>query len=76
MKLSPGQIYAFFTYGITEAMNENNELFGDENLNSILKNKSKARSSEIVNEIWSSIQSFRGEAEVNDDMTMVVVKIR
>ena len=76
VKLSPGQIYAFFTDGVTEAMNEKNELFGDENLNSILKNKSKARSSEIVNEIWAKVQTFRGEAEVNDDMTMVVVKVR
>lgn len=76
VKLSPGQIYAFFTDGVTEAMNEKNELFGDENLNSILKNKSKARSSDIVNEIWSSVKSFRGEAEVNDDMTMVVVKVK
>jgi len=76
VKLSPGQIYAFFTDGVTEAMNEKNELFGDENLNAILKNKSKARSSDIVNEIWSSVRSFRGEAEVNDDMTMVVVKVK
>jgi serine phosphatase RsbU (regulator of sigma subunit)/MFS family permease len=76
VKLSPGQIYAFFTDGITEAMNERNELFGDENLNSILKNKTKVRSADIVNEIWSSIQTFRGEAEVNDDMTMVVVKVK
>ena len=42
VKLSPGQIYAFFTDGVTEAMNENNELFGDENLNSILKNKTNS----------------------------------
>ena len=76
VKLSPGQIYAFFTDGVTEAMNEKNELFGDENLNSILKNKTKVRSADIVNEIWSSVQSFRGEAEVNDDMTMVVVKVK
>ena len=76
VKLSTGQIYAFFTDGVTEAMNEKNELFGDENLNAILKNKSKARSSEIVNEIWASVQTFRGEAEVNDDMTMVVVKVK
>ena len=76
VKLLPGQIYAFFTDGVTEAMNENNELFGDDKLNAILKNKSTAHSSEIVNEIWSSIQSFRGEAEVNDDMTMVVVKVK
>lgn len=76
VNLLPGQIYAFFTDGVTEAMNENNELFGDEKLNSILKNKSKVRSTDIVNEIWNSVKNFRGEAEVNDDMTMVVVKVK
>jgi serine phosphatase RsbU (regulator of sigma subunit) len=76
IKLFPGQIYAFFTDGITEAMNEKNELFGDEKLNSILKNKTNVRSTDIVNEIWTSVKNFRGEAEVNDDMTMVVVKVK
>jgi len=75
IKLNPGQIYAFFTDGVTEAMNESSELFGEDNLNSILKNKSLVRSTDIVNEIWSSIKTFRGSAEVNDDMTMVVVKV-
>jgi serine phosphatase RsbU (regulator of sigma subunit) len=42
----------------------------------ILKNKTMARSAEIVNEIWTSVKNFRGEAEVNDDMTMVVVKVK
>ena len=46
----------FFTDGVTEAMNEKNELFGDDNLNAILKNKTKVRSADIVNEIWSSVQ--------------------
>ena len=76
VKLQPGQIYAFFTDGVTEAMNEQSELFGDDNLNSILKNKGSARSADIVNEIWSSVKTFRGTAEVNDDMTMVVVKVK
>jgi len=75
IKLKQGQIFAFFTDGVTEAMNENNELFGEENLNAILSNKTGVRSADIVNEIWSSIKTFRGSAEVNDDMTMVVVKV-
>jgi len=76
VNVAPGQIYAFFTDGITEAMNERNELFGDDKLNAILKNKSMAQSTDIVDEIWTSIKSFRGTAEVNDDMTMVVVKVK
>jgi len=76
IKLKHGQIFAFFTDGVTEAMNENSDLFGEENLNAILSNKSGVRSADIVNEVWSSIKTFRGSAEVNDDMTMVVVKIK
>jgi len=76
IKLSSGQIYAFFTDGVTEAMNEHSELFGDDTLNEILKNKTQHRSADIVNEIWHSVKTFRGTAEVNDDMTMVVVKVK
>lgn len=75
IKLKSGQIYAFFTDGVTEAMNENNELFGEEKLITILKDKAGFRSSEIVNRIWDSIKTFRGEAEPNDDMTMVIIKV-
>jgi len=71
----PGQIYAFFTDGVTEAMNEQYDLFGEDKLTTILKNKSSYRSTEIMNEIWQSVNSFRGTAEVNDDMTMVIVKV-
>jgi sigma-B regulation protein RsbU (phosphoserine phosphatase) len=75
VELKPGQIYAFFTDGVTEAMNEHDEFFGDDKLNEILKNKSQVRSSEIVNEVWHSVKTFRGTAEISDDMTMVVVKV-
>lgn len=75
VSLKPGQIFAFFTDGITEAMNERSELFGDDKLNEILKNKSQVRSAEIVDEVWHSVETFRGTAEISDDMTMVVVKV-
>jgi phosphoserine phosphatase RsbU/P len=73
--LKPGQLFAFFSDGITEAMDEKKELFGEENLAEILKNKTEKRSSELMDEIWQSIKTFRGKAEQNDDMTMVLVKV-
>jgi sigma-B regulation protein RsbU (phosphoserine phosphatase) len=75
MKLNSGEIYAFFSDGITEAMNEKNDMFGEESLKELLIKKSNYRSSQIMNEIWTSIKSFRGSTEVNDDMTMVIVKV-
>ena len=56
-------------------MNKYLDLFGEDNLSEILKGKTSKTSAEIMNEIWSSINSFRGDAEQNDDMTMVIVKV-
>ncbi len=70
-----GQIFAFFSDGITEAMNERNDLFGEEKLSELLRNKSNTTSTELMNEIWDSITLFRGNAEQSDDMTMVLVKV-
>ncbi len=73
--LKQNQIFAFFSDGVTEAMNEKMDLFGEDNLTKLLLNKSARRSREILQDIWSSIKTYRGTAEVNDDMTMVLVKI-
>ena len=70
-----GQIFAFFSDGITEAMNESNDLFGEEKLSELLKNKSSKSSNDIMEDIWESLTQFRGRAEQNDDMTMVLVKV-
>src|SRR5690606_38694709 len=75
ISLRVGEIYAFFSDGITEAMNEKNDLFGEEKLSEILKNKSSRRSSEIMDIVWNEIKTFRGKAPISDDMTMVLVKI-
>jgi serine phosphatase RsbU (regulator of sigma subunit) len=75
VKLKPGQIYAFFSDGITEAMNEYYDLFGEDKLSEILKGKTNKTSTEIMSEIWGSLNTFRGSAEQNDDMTMVIVKV-
>jgi sigma-B regulation protein RsbU (phosphoserine phosphatase) len=74
--LSAGQVFAFISDGITEAMNEKNELFGDERLSEILKNKSKVAASDTMNQLWNEIKIFRGSAEQNDDMTAVIVRVK
>ncbi len=74
--LNKNQVFAFFSDGITEAMNEQNDLFGEDNLSELLLHKSAYCSKEILKEVWQKIQAFRGKAEVNDDMTMVVVKVQ
>jgi serine phosphatase RsbU (regulator of sigma subunit) len=75
LKIKTNQIFAFFSDGITEAMNEKDEMFGEDKLNEILKRKSDNRSTEVMNKVWNEVKLFRGDTPVNDDMTMVIVKV-
>jgi len=75
IKIKSNQIFAFFSDGITEAMNEQNELFGEDKLTELLKGKSNNRSAEVMQNLWNEIKLFKGSAQPNDDMTMVIVKV-
>ena len=75
IKTKSNQIFAFFSDGITEAMNVNEEMFGEDKLTEILKGKSTNHSIDIMNNVWNEVKHFRGNAQPNDDMTMVIVKV-
>ena len=75
ISLSPGKIFAFYSDGITEAINEREEFFGEDKLADLLKGKTNIPSTILMDEIWESLKQFRGKAEQNDDMTMVLVKV-
>ncbi len=76
ISLKEGELYAFFSDGITEAMNEKKDLFGEDKLTELLKNQTSRRSSEIMDLIWDELKTFRGQAPPSDDMTMVLVKVK
>jgi serine phosphatase RsbU (regulator of sigma subunit) len=76
LNLKEGQIYAFFSDGITEAMNEKMDMFGENKLTTLLINQSTRTTSEIMDTIWIELDKFRGTAAPSDDMTMVLVKVK
>jgi len=48
---------------------------GINKLSDLLKGKTNTPSTILMDEIWESLKQFRGKAEQNDDMTMVLVKV-
>jgi serine phosphatase RsbU (regulator of sigma subunit) len=75
LPLAPHDVFVFSSDGINEAMNEDNELFGYDEITNILKNKSNSSSDEIVKNTIYSLEKFRGLKEPNDDITLVVLKV-
>jgi serine phosphatase RsbU (regulator of sigma subunit) len=73
--LRKGDIFLFFTDGLSEAMNGRSELFGESRLRDIVEAVEGLTSEEIKERILSEIRSFVGDAAPHDDMTLVVLKV-
>lgn len=70
----PNDILCFYTDGITEAMNQSKNQFGIERLKRIISENASKSSEEIKSQIIQTIINFRGNAEVNDDISIVLMK--
>jgi serine phosphatase RsbU (regulator of sigma subunit) len=70
LSLRPGESLLLFSDGVTEAENEKKELFGEDRLLDYLQN------TQIVPRgrgLLDVISKWRGEAEVNDDLTILEI---
>ncbi len=68
--LSPGDSVLLFTDGVIEAQNDDNELFGNDRLVSyIIETRGPPRGTGLLDEI----KSWRGNAKVNDDLTILEI---
>lgn len=73
--LRKGDIFLFFTDGLSEAMNGRAELFGESRLRDIVESAEGLTSEEIKEKILFEIRGFVGDAAPHDDMTLVVLKV-
>ena len=73
--LEPGDFFLFFTDGLSEAMNEGAELFGEGRLRRILEEGEGLDSEAMKERILDEVRVFVGDAAPHDDMTLVVLKI-
>jgi serine phosphatase RsbU (regulator of sigma subunit) len=68
--LSPGESILFFTDGVIEAENENDELFGNDRLISYIKN---AKGPPWGKGLLEFISDWRGDSSANDDLTILEI---
>lgn len=73
--LSPGDFFLFYTDGLSEAMNEGSELFGEARLRRILEQSEGMSSEQLREKILEEVELFVGNAAPHDDLTMVVLKV-
>ncbi len=69
--LAPGERICLFTDGITEAMNPDQECFGEERLKEAVAETKSNRAEDIVRHVQESISEHVGEAKQSDDLTFI-----
>ncbi len=73
--LETGQILFLGTDGIWEAHNSQGDMFGKDAVRSIIRQNANASAAEIQEAILSSLTSFQGDVDSEDDVTLVVIKV-
>jgi sigma-B regulation protein RsbU (phosphoserine phosphatase) len=73
--ISPGDLYVFFTDGITEAMDDENDCFGEARLERVIEEHAHLPSDQLRERVLGAIRSFVGRAPQHDDMTLILLRI-
>ncbi len=73
--LCSGDVLLAFTDGVTEALNTNEEEFGEERLKSLVRDVAHLPVQEMTEHIAQEIRKWVGDAPQHDDITFVVMKV-
>jgi len=74
--LKPGDLYIFFTDGVTETKNRFNEDFGTDRLKNIILKAKDKNVNDILDSILYNIQIFKETAEPDDDLSLMIIKVK
>ena len=76
VNLETGDLLAFFSDGITEANNPQQEEFSSRRLENILRQNAQRPPQEIVNRVFEELRDFEAGLPQRDDQTLVVLNVR
>lgn len=73
--LQPGDLLAFYTDGVTEAVDTDLELFGESRLVDLLKMNSHRTAQEILDAVYQAVENFAQGRPQEDDITLIIIKV-
>jgi hypothetical protein len=71
--LLPGERLVIFTDGVSEAFNSDDQEYGEDRLENLLKNRAGGDPVELIKRLIDDVVSFCGDARPGDDMTVMLV---
>ena len=70
----PGDLLVVFSDGVTEALNDREEPFGDEGLVAVIEENQHQSAHELLNTITDAVDIYSRNMPQTDDITLVVIK--
>jgi sigma-B regulation protein RsbU (phosphoserine phosphatase) len=71
----PGDAVIFFSDGIVDAVNDKEEMFGNDRLTELVTSHIKCSAQDMVDAIYQELSAFQGGVERFDDETVIVLKV-
>ena len=76
LEVEPGDLFVFFSDGITESTNADGEEFGEKRLYKIIEQNGNRSAVQTVSAIFAAVKEFVGEVDAFDDQTVVALKVK
>lgn len=73
-RLEPGDMLYLYTDGVTEALDENNTLYGEKRLPEVLSRNLNTDTRMLCEAVKADVDAFAGEAPQFDDITMLSLR--
>jgi phosphoserine phosphatase RsbU/P len=74
LPLEPGETFVLFSDGVSEAMNPEEDFYGEERLLAALATASGATAAETVTRVLADVRAFTAGAKQSDDITVLAVQ--
>jgi serine phosphatase RsbU (regulator of sigma subunit) len=74
LKFNSGDVYMFYTDGLTEAENEKGEYYGEDRMLEKFKEAASLAPDTLIDAIYKDVYAFMGNKEILDDITVMIVK--
>ena len=74
VELEPGDLLVLYSDGLVEAANQHDEQFGEERVQALVAQYRHLTAAQIRDQIIRAAQAFTGNAELEDDRTLLVLR--
>ncbi len=75
ISLNPGDVIVVYTDGVTEAFNENKEMFEETRLIQATEEAAQEKAGAIIENLKKRLQEFIGNAKQSDDIAIITIKV-